>query len=109
MRTKKRKALEERKGRLMAELAGLGGMIRGSLVETRKKCGRRECECARGKLHKHRYLSTGSKGRNKIIYVADAERRAFADGVSDYEKAWKLICRISEINIKIVKEGGGDE
>lgn len=109
MKTKERKALEARKERLMAELAGLGRMIRGSLVETRKKCGRRECECARGKLHKHRYLSAGSKGKNKIVYVADAERRAFADGVSDYEKAWKLVCRISEINIRIVKEGGVDE
>jgi hypothetical protein len=109
MKTKERKALENRKERIMAELAGLGGMIRGSLVETRKKCGRRECECAKGKLHKHRYLSTGSRGRNKIVYVSDAERKPFADGVRSYEKAWKLICRISEINIRIVKEGGVDE
>lgn len=109
MKTKERNALEGRKERLMAELSGLGKMIRGSLVETRKKCGRRECECAKGKLHKHRYLSTGSKGKNKIVYVADAERRAFADGVREYEKAWELVCRISEINIRLVKEGGDDE
>lgn len=109
MKTRDRERLEEKKNRLIAELAGLGGMIRGSLVETRKKCGRRECECARGKLHRHRYLSTGSKGGNRIVYVSDTDKRAFAAGVRDYEKAWQLICQIGEINIRLIKEGESHE
>lgn len=109
MKTKERKALEARRDRLMADLSQLGEMIRGSIVETRKKCGRRECGCAEGKLHKHRYLSTGAKGKNKIVYVSDAEKAAFANGVRDYERAWKLICGIGEINIRLIKEGGADE
>ena len=105
MKTRDRDRLEEKKRVLIAEFASLGGLIRGSLVETKKKCGRRECECTKGKLHRHRYLSTGSKGRNKIVYVGDAEKAAFAAGVQDYEKAWKLICQIGEINVRLIKEG----
>ena len=109
MKAGKTREMEKRRERLMGELSGLSGMVRGSLVETGKKCGRRECECARGKLHPHRYLSTGTKGKNRVVYVSDAEKDAFRRGVRDYEKAWKLICRISEINIRIIKEAGRDE
>ena len=109
MKTRKFNEMEKSRERLMGELAGLSGMVRGSLVETGKKCGRKECECARGKLHPHRYLSTGTKGKNRIVYVSDEERDTFAKGVKAYEKAWKLICRISEINIRIIKEAGRDE
>ena len=99
----------ERLMRLMGELSELSGMLRGSLVETRKKCGRKECECSSGKLHPHRYLSTGTKGKNKVVYVSEKERDAFAQGVKAYEKAWKLICQISEINIRLIKEAGCNE
>ena len=101
--------LRKRRSALMAELSGSEGMVRGSIVETRKKCGRPDCECARGRLHPHRYLSTGGKGRNRIVYVSDAEKAAFSRGVAAYDRAWKLICRISEINIRLIKEGWYNE
>ncbi len=109
MKTGKAGEMERMRERLMWQLSGLSAMVRGSLVETGKKCGRKECECSRGKLHPHRYLSTGTKGKNKIVYVTEGERDAFAKGVKAYEKAWKLICRISEINIRLIKEAERDE
>jgi hypothetical protein len=97
------------RARLMAELSGLSGLVRGSLVETMKKCGRKDCECTRGKLHPHRYLSTGVKGKNQVVYVAAGEREAFAQGVKAYERAWQLLCRISAINIRLIREGGTND
>lgn len=97
--------LTDRRAALMRELADAEGMIRGSLVETGKKCGRGGCDCAKGKLHPHRYLSTGGRGKNRTVYVPDPQKAAFARGVRDYDRAWKLICRISEINIRIIREG----
>ena len=96
--------IEKRKAKLLEELTGLGDLVRGSLVETGKKCGRRACPCARGQLHPHRYLSTGTKEGNRIVYVSDRERSAFAEGIRQYERAWELICEISQINIKLIKE-----
>lgn len=109
MKRKNNEALLARRGKLMAELSGLSGLVRGSLVETMKKCGRKECECARGRLHPHRYLSTGVKGKNQVVYVAAGEQAAFALGVKAYERAWQLLCRISEINIRLIKEGGAND
>jgi hypothetical protein len=101
--------LRKKRDDLMDSLAETAGMIRGSLVETRKKCGRPGCECSKGRLHPHRYLSTGEKGKNKIVYVSGAEKEAFEKGVRLYDKAWKLICRISETNIRLIKVEDADE
>jgi hypothetical protein len=109
MKRKKNEEMMKRREKLMGELSGLSGIVRGSLVETGKKCGRKECECSSGKLHPHRYLSTGTKGKNKVVYVSEKERNVFAQGVKAYEKAWKLICQISEINIRLIKEAGPNE
>jgi len=100
-----RERLLGRRAALMKALSGMEGMVRGSLVETRKKCGRAECECARWKLHPHRHLSVGERGRNRVVYVSDAEKEAFASGIRAYDRAWKLICKISEVNIRLIKEG----
>lgn len=105
----KARRLTDRREALMRELAETESMIRGSLVETGKKCGRKDCGCAKGKLHPHRYLSAAGGGRNRIVYVPDREKPAFAKGLKAYEKAWRLICRISEINIAIIKGGGCNE
>ena len=101
--------LRKKRSALMDELSGTEGMIRGSLVETGKKCGRKECGCSSGRLHPHRYLSTGDKGKNRIVYVPDSEKDTFARGVRDYDRAWKLICRISELNIRMIREGADNE
>lgn len=97
--------LGRRRAALMEALSGMEGMVRGSLVETGKKCGRAECECARGKLHPHRYLSVGERGGNRVVYVSDAEKEAFVNGIRAYDRAWKLVCKISEVNIRLIKEG----
>jgi hypothetical protein len=109
MKKKKVGRLKGRRSALMAELSKLDVMIRGSLVETGKKCGRKDCECVKGSLHPHRYLSAAAKGRNKIVYVSEGEKDAFVKGVRAYERVWTLVCRISEINIRIIKEGENNE
>ena len=48
---------QERK-RLLKELGTLGNMIRGTLVHTQRKCGRKGCHCMTGgPLHDVRYLT----------------------------------------------------
>jgi hypothetical protein len=96
-----------RKDALLAELAGLGGIVRGTLVRTHRKCGRRECECAKGRQHAFCYLSRSAEGRkNKIIYVKPAEEAAFDAGVAAYRRAREIIEELSQININVIKQRG---
>jgi len=94
-----------RKDALLAELAGLDGMLRGTLVRTRRKCGRHGCECEKGQQHAFCYLSRSSEGsRNKIVYVKPTEEAAFESGIAAYRRAREIIEELSQININAIKQ-----
>jgi hypothetical protein len=94
----------DRKKELAKELVKLSGLIRGSVVHTHKKCGRSDCECARGVLHPFCYLSRSVPGgRNRIVYVKPEEEERFAAAVRMYDRAWTILDELSELNIKIIK------
>jgi len=96
-----------RKDALLTELAGLGGMLRGTLVRTHRKCGRPECACAKGRQHAFCYLSRSAEGgKNKIVYVKPAEEAAFEAGVAAYRRVWEIIEELSRININVIKQRG---
>lgn len=60
----------KRQQELMDELSRLGNMIRGSLVHTTRKCGRKTCPCAHGGPgHPVCLLSTSTvMSRNQMTY-----------------------------------------
>lgn len=96
-----------RQDALLAELAGLGGMVRGTLVRTHRKCGRHGCECEKGQRHAFCYLSRSSEGsKNKIVYVKPAEETAFESGIAAYRRAREIIEELSHININSIKQQG---
>lgn len=95
------------KDALLSDLAGLGCMVRGTLVRTQRKCGRHGCECEKGQLHPFCYLSRSSEGRrNKIIYVRPAEEASFESGIAAYRRAREIIEELSHININVIKQRG---
>lgn len=88
-----------RKDALLTELAGLSGMVRGTLVRIHRKCGRHSCECEKGQRHAFCYLSSSSEGsKNKIVYVKPTEEAAFESGIAVYRRAREIIEELSQIN-----------
>jgi hypothetical protein len=100
--------VEGRRRGLLAELSELGGLVRGTIINTKRKCGRKECDCQRkGKLHPFRYLSKAlGVGRSKIVYVKDSELAFFERGIAQYKRAKEILEELSDINAKLIKEGG---
>jgi hypothetical protein len=109
MGDKKTESLKRKKHKLLDKLRAHGDMIRGSLVKTRKKCGRDGCRCESGELHPHSYLSTSGKKGNTIVYVRPGQEAEFRRGVKAYRKALSLLDEISRVNIEIIKGGNADE
>lgn len=97
--------LMEKRQKLLKQLHAQEEMIRGSLVKTTKKCGRRGCRCETGEKHPHAYLSVSGKGGNTIVYVTPEQEAAFRRGISSYRKAWELLEKISRLNIELIKGG----
>ena len=46
-----------------------GPIREGSLVTTRRKCGKPNCRCAFGEGHFATYLSTKQRGKTRMVYV----------------------------------------
>lgn len=95
----------QKRQKLLDQMLENQDMIRGSLVKTTKKCGRKGCHCEKGEKHPHVYLSVSGKDGNTIVYVAKEQEAAFRQGISSYRKACELLEKISRLNIEIIKGG----
>jgi len=98
--------LESRKLELIGELAGLGGMLRGSIVVSTKKCGNKGCECERKNIRIHPFqmlTTTTGVGKTKGVYIRKAEMESFRDGLAQYKRVKEIIEELSEINIRLIK------
>src|SRR5262249_37045086 len=82
-------ALRKRRHQLVRALPALEHIVRGSLIETYKRCGRPSCHCVDGPGHgPKRYLSTVARTgeRPRIGYVPNATYPQVAEFLANYRK-----------------------
>jgi hypothetical protein len=87
-----------------ARLALNRWFLRGSLSERLGKCGKPNCRCTCGELHKSLYLVQSQGGRLRQICVPQAWQQRVRQAVSDYRKMQELIEEVSELEWKRLKE-----
>lgn len=95
--------------------AALGSMpawteiIRGSLTRYYLACGKASCRCHRSKSDRHGpywYVSVPmGKGRNKSHLLAAAQVPAAQRATVAYQKLWKELCSISDLNLALLRAG----
>ena len=98
-------ALRDRRNELLAGLPPLTRLLRGSLVESYKRCGRPGCHCADGLGHgpKH-YLSVSTTGeRPRMTYVRQAERTEAAEFISNFRTVRATLNEICAINSELLR------
>lgn len=84
--------------------------MHGSLVRTRVKCGRKGCLCESGDKHVKLHLSVNLKGRTRGCYVGQGRQAAVAALLGEYERAWRIIRDLTEVNLELLRgehAGGG--
>lgn len=91
----------------LAQLPSLAQVIRGTLIRYRLTCGNRRCQCHGSKNARHGpywYVSISyGKGRQKRYLLNPKQTREAKEGIAVYRKLWQSICRISEINLTLLK------
>lgn len=98
------KKLLKQRTRLIQEALSLQEFIRGTLVKTKKKCGRKSCQCEeKGLLHPHIYISTSRNKRNQIVYIRPSEVRKAERCIKNYRKLTDILDTISQVNIALLK------
>jgi len=99
---KKIRFLERQRQKKLAYLLNPKDMIAGSIYETYKKCGNKNCRCAKGDLHgPFFYLSRKEDGVTKLTFVRRADEDIIEEKAKNYRKYTKAVADLSKLNLKI--------
>ena len=75
------------------------GLLRGTLVHTRRRCGKPNCRCAAGKrLHHSLYVSQSHHGKLRMRCVPKDWEARVREGVGRWARVRALLEQLSEIS-----------
>ncbi len=97
--------LRRRRTVLLKRLPPLDAVIRGSLIERYKRCGKSGCRCARGRGHGPKfYLSiTHPKSRPQMEYVPESFREQVVERLENYKRLRVILEEICAINTELLR------
>jgi hypothetical protein len=98
-------ALRKRRAALVRQLPPLTAILRGSLIDRYKRCGKPGCKCMEGRGHGPKvYLSVSMPGSRPVMrYVpADAQQQV-RELLDNFRHARALLEEICEINLELLR------
>ena len=99
--------LRRRRRKLLRDLPPLDRIMRGSLIERFKRCGRPGCHCANDRGHGHGpkvYLSVSVSGeRPQMDYVPIASHDEVRELVGNFNRAREILNEICAINTELLR------
>lgn len=97
--------LRRRRRKLLRDLPPLDRIMRGSLIERFKRCGRSGCHCADGRGHGPKvYLSVSVSGeRPQMDYVPNATHAQVAEYLANFHKLRDVLNEVCAINTELLR------
>jgi hypothetical protein len=97
--------LRKSRAALLRQLPPLQAILRGSLIERYKRCGKPGCKCADGPGHGPKYyLSVSYPGlRPQMDYVPQESYTQTAEFLANYRRAREILEEICEINRELLR------
>ena len=98
-------ALRKRRRKLLRDMPPLEHILRGSLIERYKRCGRPGCHCTEGRGHGPKlYLSVSVSGeRPQMDYVPNARGDEVRGMVDNFNRAREILNEICAINTDLLR------
>jgi hypothetical protein len=97
--------LRQKRKRLIERLKEIeSAMLRGSLIERHKKCGKSNCWCIDGMGHGPNYYLSVSIPRTRpiMIYVSHKDKPLVEGALENYREAQQIMEKISDINRELL-------
>lgn len=97
-RSRAHMSVSERQARsALTRLVSQRGLLRGSLAERRRVCGKPGCKCARGELHTNLYVVFSEGGKVRQLFVPKKWEPLVRQWVADYHDARRLLEELSRL------------
>ena len=95
-------SLERQRKIIIDYLLNAHDMVDGSICTVYKKCGNKNCRCAKGQLHgPFKYLSKKVGGVTKTVFVRRADEANVEIKATNYRKYINHMARLGKIDKKI--------
>ncbi len=78
-------------------------VIKGSVYELKRKCGKPGCKCAQGELHRSMVVSASEKGKTKLRVIPQGSLVEVERKVRRYQKLRRVRTRLVEVHKKILR------
>lgn len=93
------------KKQLLKRLSKTTDMMKGSLAESHRSCGKKGCKCQRGELHHGYFFSFSVGGKAKMIYVPKKSYEHVKKLVKNWKHHKTLIEELTDINAELIRKG----
>jgi hypothetical protein len=104
--------LTKRRDALLDRIRSLCGapLMRGSIVERTRRCGRRECACATDPAARHRglCLSVHLDGKTHAVHLRPEDVDRARAGVETYNRLWELLTRLTQCELDMLRFAAGE-
>jgi hypothetical protein len=98
-----RRAIDQRRKLLLARLSSLarGPLMRGSIVERLRRCGKSNCACATDASARHGglYLSVHLDGATQAVPLRAADVERVRAAVEQYQQLWLTLTELTECEL----------
>lgn len=96
--------------KLIEEMRGLAQpffcnhpIVKGTVYELKRKCGKPGCKCAQGKLHTRMVLSSSEKGKTRLRVISRGFLLETQQKVRGYQEMRRARARVVEIPRQMLK------
>lgn len=105
-----RHEIERRRHELQHELHALSGapLMRGSIYERRRRCGRASCACAKHPKARHasKFLTVFWAGRTRGFHLRADEEAQIEQAITAYNRLWEIVneltaCEVAELRRQV--------
>jgi hypothetical protein len=77
-------------------------MVKGTVYEQRRKCGKPNCACATGNPHHTMILSRSHEGRTRLISIPEGRLVELQDLTKRYQRFRRARARLGQIYQKMI-------
>jgi hypothetical protein len=105
-----REETQRRRRRLHEQLQALSGepLMRGSIVERLRRCGRPNCACARDPEARHggKVLTVHLEGRTHALHLRPEDEARVRQAIMAYGRVWEIINGLTACELRELRRAG---
>jgi hypothetical protein len=88
--------------RVLKVVFGRSALVKGNVYELARKCGKANCVCTRGQLHRSMVLTWSEEGKSRLLSISKERVSEVKNKSEEYLRFRRARARVTEIHREIL-------